>query len=50
MDKVVGTFALTPDDGGEVGSGHIADGINGELYVFIGKRLDPSDRFQAHSI
>ena len=42
-------FALTPDDGGEVGSGHIADGINGELaYVFIGKRLDPSDRFQAH--
>lgn len=42
-------LALTPDDGGEVGSGHIADGNNGSLaYVFIGKKLDPTDRFQAH--
>jgi len=42
-------YALTPDDGGEVGSGHIANGTGDDLaYVFIGKRLDPSDRFQAH--
>ena len=41
--------ALTPDDGGEVGSGHLAHGVGDTLaYVFIAKRLDPSDHFQAH--
>ncbi len=41
--------ALTPDDGGEIGSGHIANGLDDTLaYVFIAKRLDPNDRFQAH--
>ena len=41
--------ALTPDDGGEVGSGHIAHGRGDSLaYVFIAKRLDPTDHFAAH--
>ena len=32
----------------EVGSGHIADGNNGELvYMFIGKQLGPEYKFQA---
>lgn len=40
--------ALTPDDGGEIGSGHVAHGKGDELaYVFIGKPLDPSARFRA---
>ena len=40
--------ALTPDDGGEVGSGHIANGIGDTLaYVYIAKKLDPTDHFQA---
>jgi len=40
--------ALTPDDGGEVGSGHLAHGVGDTLaYVYIGKRLDPTDHFQA---
>ncbi len=40
--------ALTPDDGGEVGSGHVADGPGDQLaYVFIGKKLGPAHRFQA---
>ena len=40
---------LTPDDGGEVGSGHLANGSGDTIaYVFIGKTLDPTDRFQAH--
>ena len=40
---------LTPDDGGEVGSGHVANGLNDTLaYVYIGKSLDPNDNFQAH--
>jgi hypothetical protein len=41
-------MALTPDDGGEVGSGHIAHGRGETLaYVYIAKKLDPSDHFQA---
>ena len=41
-------LALTPDDGGEVGSGHIAHGAAGSLaYVYIGKTLSPTDHFQA---
>ena len=40
--------ALTPDDGGEVGSGHIAHGLGDTLaYVYIAKKLDPTDHFQA---
>ena len=40
--------ALTPDDGGEIGSGHVADGNEDELaYVFIGKQLGEQYRFQA---
>lgn len=40
--------ALTPDDGGEVGSGHIAHGPDDQLaYVWIGKALDPDARFRA---
>ncbi len=39
---------LTPDDGGEIGSGHVAHGTGGELaYVWIGKPLDATARFQA---
>lgn len=39
---------LTPDDGGEIGSGHVAHGVGDELaYVFIGKPLDPAARFKA---
>jgi hypothetical protein len=42
-------MAVTPDDGGEVGSGHVANGLSDTLaYVYIGKQLDPSDHFQAH--
>jgi hypothetical protein len=41
-------LALTPDDGGEVGSGHLAHGKNNTLaYVYIGKQLSPTDHFQA---
>ena len=40
--------ALTPDDGGEVGSGHVAHGLGETLaYVYIAKQLDPTDHFQA---
>ena len=40
--------ALTPDDGGEVGSGHVAHGLGETLaYVYIAKKLDPTDHFQA---
>jgi len=40
--------ALTPDDGGEVGSGHVANGLGETLaYVYIAKKLDPTDHFQA---
>ena len=39
---------LTPNDGGEVGSGHVANGIGDTLaYVYIAKKLDPTDHFQA---
>lgn len=42
--------ALTPDDGGEIGSGHVAAGKGDELaYVFIGKQLGEKYRFQAKS-
>lgn len=41
-------YALTPDDGGEIGSGHVADAIGQDLaYVFIGKPLGEEYRFQA---
>ena len=40
--------SLTPDGKKEVGSGHVANGINGELvYMFIGKQLGPEYKFQA---
>lgn len=40
--------ALTPDDGGEIGSGHVAHGAGEDLaYVYIGKALGPEHRFQA---
>ena len=39
---------LTPDDGGEIGSGHVADAVGEDLaYVFIGKPLGEAYRFQA---
>lgn len=39
---------LTPDDGGEIGSGHIANTTGDDLaYVFIGKKLGPEHKFQA---
>lgn len=39
---------LTAADGGEVGSGHVADGPGDELvYVWIGKPLSPEARFVA---
>ena len=39
---------LTPEGKKEVGSGHIADGKNGELaYLYIGKQLGPKYKFQA---
>jgi hypothetical protein len=39
---------LTPDNGGEIGSGHIADaGWDDLVYVFIGKNLGEEYRFQA---
>ena len=40
--------ALTPDDGGEIGSGHIANAEGDDLaYIFIGKKLGPEHKFQA---
>lgn len=40
---------LTPDDGGEIGSGHVANGPGEELvYVFIGKKMSPEYHFAAH--
>lgn len=40
---------LTPDDGGEIGSGHVADAAGDDLvYVWIGKEMTPEDHFQAH--
>ena len=40
---------LTADDPrGEVGSGHVADGTGDDLaFVWIGKRMDPRERFRA---
>ncbi len=39
---------LTADDGGEIGSGHVAHGPGDELaYVWIGKPLDPQAHFRA---
>jgi hypothetical protein len=39
---------LTEDNGGEIGSGHVADGPGEELaYVWIGKPLDPQAHFKA---
>jgi len=39
---------LTPEGAYEIGSGHVADGLDGRLaYVFIGKPLDPKARFRA---
>lgn len=39
---------LTPDDGGEVGSGHIAELRPGELaYVWIGRQVQGADPFRA---
>ena len=40
--------AITPDNGGEIGSGHVANGIGNELaYVYIAKALGPEHEFQA---
>lgn len=40
---------LTGDDGGEVGSGHVANGVEDQLaYVWIGKALSAQHRFRAH--
>lgn len=39
---------LTPDDGGEIGSGHVANTAGGDLaYIFIGKQLGEEHRFAA---
>ena len=39
---------LTPDDGGEIGSGHVAHGLGTDLaYVYIGKAMGPQYHFQA---
>ena len=39
---------ISPDNGGEVGSGHVAHGEADTLaYVFIGKQLGPQHRFKA---
>ena len=39
---------LTPDDGGEICSGHVADATGQDLaYIFIGKPLGEQYRFQA---
>ncbi len=39
---------LTADDGGEIGSGHVADAVGDDLaYVWIGKPLDPQFKFKA---
>jgi len=41
---------LTPDGGGEVGSGHVAEAAPGELvYVWIGRPVAGQQRFQAMS-
>ena len=40
--------ALTPSDGGEIGSGHVANANGDDLaYIFIGKKLGPEHKFQA---
>lgn len=40
--------ALTADDGGEIGSGHVADAVGEDLvYVWIAKPLDPTAHFRA---
>ncbi|MDP6931875.1 MAG: sialidase family protein, partial [Myxococcota bacterium] len=39
-------LALTPDDGGEVGSSHLADGSEGIAVVWIGRELDPGVPFR----
>ena len=40
--------ALTPADGGEIGSGHVADTTGGDLaYIFIGKQVGETHRFAA---
>jgi hypothetical protein len=39
---------LTPDDGGEVGSGHVAHGVGDDLaYAYIGKKVGQKYKFQA---
>ena len=39
---------LTPDDGGEIGSGHVAhDAAGGLAYIYIGKALGREHHFQA---
>ena len=41
---------LTPDDGGEIGSGHVAHGQGDDLaYIWIGKALDPTAHFKAQA-
>ena len=40
--------ALTADDGGEIGSGHVADAAGDQLaYVWIGKPMSPTEHFRA---
>ena len=39
---------LTSDDGGEIGSGHVADTVGDQLaYVWIGKPMSPTEHFRA---
>lgn len=41
---------LTPDDGGEIGSGHVANTTGDDLaYILIGKALGPEHHFQART-
>ena len=40
---------VTPDNGWEIGSGHVANTVgDGLVYVYISKPLDPSQRFRAY--
>lgn len=39
---------LTPDDGGEIGSGHVAQTVgDGLAYIYIAKKIGPEFKFQA---
>ncbi|MEC8276363.1 MAG: hypothetical protein VXZ96_14515 [Myxococcota bacterium] len=41
---------LTPDDGGEIGSGHVAQTVgDGLAYIYIAKKLGPEYKFQART-